>query len=123
MIGAKILPYKKKSFMNHKTGNLYLKSSLVKNHNSKKDHCVVDYIWSEIKGKMGFRAYTYNILRDELARFSEEPPKMCIKEMLNWSRECHPNISIHCFDATYRNCRTLKPVGTSSRVYLVFYIK
>ena len=105
-VGAKIITHKKSFFKDHKMGRLKLESFFLDSRKKLKvrdDYtCVIDYIWSEIKGKHGFKKYTYDSLVDELADYSTSRPFMSTQEIINWVKEHNPsNISVHAYTATY----------------------
>ena len=92
-VGAKIITHKKSFFKDHKMGRLKLESFFLDNRKKLKvrdDYtCVIDYIWSEIKGKHGFKKYTYDSLADELADYSTSRSFMSTQEIINWVKEHH----------------------------------
>ena len=53
-IGSRIVPYKEKHFDNQHMGSLKLESSLF-SKSCRNDSCVIDYVWSQVRGKMGFK--------------------------------------------------------------------
>ena len=76
--------------------------------------CVVDFIWDQCRGKRGFRSYDYNKLRDELNQFTFlkdiKNYGMNTSEIIDWIKECHPNVSLHAFDAKYEKfCTFIAP--------------
>ena len=49
-------------------------------------------------------------------------PMMSTQELIDWAEACHPNISIHAYDSTWR--KFMKHIAsTRNDVCLVFYIK
>ena len=48
---------------------------------------------------------------------------MSTQEVVNWAKECHPNISIHAYDSTYK--KFMKHIATTPRhdISLVFFYK
>lgn len=46
---------------------------------------------------------------------------MTTQELVDWARACHPNVSIHAYDAVWR--RFIKHIVPHPDVCLVFYIK
>ena len=89
-VGAKIITHKKSFFKDHKMGRLKLESFFLDNRKKFKvrdsDTCVIDYIWDEIKGKHGFKKYTYQSLADELADYSSSRPLCQLRKLLIGSK-------------------------------------
>ena len=48
-------------------------------------------------------------------------PKLCTENIIQWAKECHPNVSIHAYDATYRKFVTYTVCHPD--VVLVFIVK
>ena len=49
-------------------------------------------------------------------------PMMSTRELIDWAKACHPNVSIHAYDSTWR--KFMKHIAsTRNDVCLVFYIK
>ena len=125
-VGAKIITHKKSFFKDHKMGRLKLESFFLDSRKKLKvrdDYtCVIDYIWSEIKGKHGFKKYTYESLADELADYSTSRPFMPTQEIINWVKEHHPsNISVHAYTATYT--KFMSYISHAPDVVLIFFVK
>ena len=86
--------------------------------------CMVDFVWHNCKGKKGFQKYTYQKLYDEMEVYgSASFPMMSTQELIDWGKACHPNVSIHAYDSTWR--KFMKHIASHghSDVTLVFYIK
>lgn len=104
--GCKILNLKKTLIEKIKMGSLKLdiyflcKQRPIKKHGKKT--CVIDYVWSQIKGKRGFKTYTYDKLKDEIYRFVLEGEKISTDELVKWAKQCHPNVSVHGYDCRYK---------------------
>lgn len=64
--------------------------------------CVLDYIWHEVKGKRGFKTYTYQKLAEEFVDFNEMHPYTSTQEIIDWVKECHRNISVRAYSSTYK---------------------
>lgn len=64
--------------------------------------CVPDNVWSEVRGKRSFRSYDYNKLKLELDVLLESPPWATTYKFIKWTRQCHPTISIHAYNARYK---------------------
>ena len=110
-IGAEIVNYYKKKFIKHKMGAVKLESYLLRKQDVKsygKNSCVVDYVWSQVKIKMGFKSYDYDRLKNEIYSYVYKPPMVNTEELIQWARECHTKVSIHAFDATYKKSDILK---------------
>ena len=85
---------------------------------------MVDFVWQSCKGKKGFQKYTYQKLYDEMEVYgSGSFPMMSTQELIDWAKACHPNVSIHAYDSTWR--KFMKHIASLGRsdVTLVFYIK
>ena len=84
---------------------------------------MVDFVWYNCKRKRGFRKYTYQELSDELQEYAASFPLMTTQELVDWAKKCHPNVSIHAYDSTWR--KFMKQIGstTNKDVCLVYYIK
>ena len=63
---------------------------------------MIDFIWHQCQNKVGFKRYNYQKLKDELSEFATSFPFMRTQEVVYWARECHPNISVHAYDSTYK---------------------
>ena len=126
-IGCKIIPYNKKSFMKLRMGSLRLETYLlckqkpIKSHD--KNTCVLDYVWSQVRGRRGFKTYTYDKLKNELYHYVQKPPNVSTEELINWAKTCHTNISIHAFDSTWRKFVSFTNSNTMRNVTLVYYVK
>ena len=49
-------------------------------------------------------------------------PMMSTQELIHWAKACHPNVSIHAYDSTWR--KFMKHIASGKRdISLVFYIK
>ena len=111
-VGAKVLTHNKQFFMEHFMKGVKLESHLLSKHRKIKTHgkttCVVDYVWDQVKGKPGFRSYNYEKLKSEINSYATVDimghlvPKLNTENLIMWAKECHPNVSIHAFDSTYR---------------------
>ena len=83
---------------------------------------MVDFVWHNCKGKKGFQKYTYQKLSDELEEYTARFPMMSTQELIDWAKACHPNVSIHAYDSTWR--KFLKHIASNNQsVCLVSYIK
>ena len=83
---------------------------------------MVDFVWHNCKGKKGFQKYTYQKLSDELEVYAPSFPMMTTQELVTWAKECHPNVSIHAYDSTWRKFMKHNPLHQHT-IALVFYIK
>ena len=108
-------------------GGLKLDSYFLNNHKRIKSYgkntCVIDYVWDQVRGKKKDLKlnYDYEKLKNEIYGFVVEMPMVNTQELVNWAKSCHPNISIHAFDATYR--KFLKHTTNHSNVTLVYAVK
>ena len=82
---------------------------------------MVDFVWYNCKGKKGFQKYTYQKLSDELGEYAASFPMMSTQELIDWSKACHPNVSIHAYDSTWRKFMKHNPLHQHT-IALVFYI-
>lgn len=102
-VGATVIHHKRSFFKDHKMGRIKLESYFLDNKNKIKVHgtdsCVLEYIWHEIKGRRGFKTYTYDKLSNELSQYdeTEEFPLLSTQEIVNWIRDCHSNVSPHAY--------------------------
>ena len=49
-------------------------------------------------------------------------PMMSTQELIDWAKVCHPNVSIHAYDSTWRKFTKHNPLHQHT-IALVFYIK
>ena len=126
-IGAKIMIHKPLEFTHMKVGALKLNSFFLDKQFPIKQRgdntCMMDFIWHQRQNKVGFKRYTYQKLKDELSEFTTRFPFMSTQEVVDWAKECHPNISIHAYDSTYK--KFMKHIATTPchDISLVFFIK
>ena len=79
--------------------------------------------WYNCKGKKGFQKYLYQKLSDELEEYAARFPMMTAQELVEWARHCHPNVSIHVYDSTWRKFMKHIASKNNRNASLVFYIK
>ena len=109
----------------HKMGKLKLESYLLNKQKPiiqyGQNTCVVDYVWNQVRGKRGFKKYTYDKLKNEIYSFVCEGEMINTDELIDWAKSCHPNVSIHAFDSRYKKfiTHTRKNDGYVSLVYVV----
>ena len=130
-VGAKVLTHNKQLFMEHFMEGVKLESHLLSKHRKIKSRgkntCVVDYFWDQVRGKPGFRTYTYKELASEINSYAtvdimgQLAPKLSTENLIQWAKECHPNVSINAFDSTYRKFATYS--NGYPDVSLVFIVK
>ena len=124
-MGCRVIPFKKKHFKKQEMGGLKLESYLLNKQRPIKSHgkntCVIDFVWDQVKGKKGFKTYDYDKLKDEIYEFVPEGDMISTEELINWAKDCHPNISIHAFDSRYRNF--VRHTNNCSNIVLVFVVK
>lgn len=106
-VGADIITHKKSFFKKHKMGRFKLESYFLDNKKRFKlktsETCVIDYIWSQIRGKPGIKTYDYDKLYEELVDYAEMPLYVdTTEEVISWIKNCHSNISLHAYTCTYR---------------------
>ena len=84
-----------------------LKSFFLDKHNSgktikRRENCVIDYVWSQVKNQHGFKKYTYEMLKNEILRFVDDIKRgISTYEIINWART-HLYVSVHAFDSRYK---------------------
>ena len=124
-IGARVITYDPQFFAHHFMAGLKLESYLLSNQRKPKsygsDSCVIDFVWDQVRGKRGFKTYDYKKLKDEIFKYCADPPRMTTKELIDWAKNCHTNVSIHAYDSTYRKFKshTNKHNCDVSLVYIV----
>ena len=127
-IGATITTHNEQFFKDHKVGALKLNTFFLDKQFQIKQRgdntCMVDFFWHNCQGKKGFQKYTYQKLSDMMVLFgSVSFPMMSTQELIDWAKVCHPNVSIHAYDSTWRKfVKHIASLGRSD-VTLVFYIK
>ena len=124
-IGCRIIKLDKKQFKHHKMGVLKIESYLLNKQRPIKSHgvntCVIDYVWDQIRGRRGFKTYTYDKLKGEIYSFVPEGDMISTEELINWANECHDNVSIHAFDCRYR--KFISHSKNCSDITLVYIVK
>lgn len=124
-LGFNIISLDKKQPGNTKMGSLKLESYLLNKQRPITKHgaksCVVDYVWDQVRGKRGFKTFTYEKLRDEIYKFVPDDEMTNTKELIEWAKNCHNNISIHAFDARYR--KFIAYTNNCSNISLVYIVK
>ena len=125
-IGADISTHNTQFFKDHKAGALKLNTFFLDKQFQIKQRgyntCMVDFVWHNCRGKKGFQKYTYQKLGNELKVYAPSFLMMSTQELVTWAKECHPNVSIHAYDSTWR--KFMKHIAsTRNDVCLVFYIK
>ena len=102
-IGANIATHNEQFFKDHIAGALKLNTFFLDKQFQIKqggdNTCMVDFVWHNCNGKIGFQKYTYQKLSDELQEYASNFPMMSTQELVNWARYCHPNVSIHAYDS------------------------
>lgn len=48
-----------------------------------KDSCVIDYVWSQVRAKRGFKTYHYEKHGNEIYSYVSNPLRISTKELLN----------------------------------------
>ena len=125
-IGARVITYEPQFFAHHLMGSLKLESYLLGNQRKPKsygsDSCVIDFVWDQVRGKRGFKTYDYKKLKTEIFKYCADPPRMTTKELIDWAKYCHSNVSIHAYDSTYRKFKTHTNKHNCD-VFLVYIVK
>ena len=106
-IGATITTHNEQFFKDHVAGALKLNTFFLDKQFQIKQRgentCMVDFVWYNCRGKKGFQKYTYQKLYDEMEVYgSGSFPMMSTQELIDWAKACHPNVSIHAYDSTWR---------------------
>ena len=126
-IGATITTHNEQFFKDHKVGALNLNTFFLDKYFQIKQRgentCMVDFVWHNCKGKKGFHKYTYQKLYDEMEVYgSGSFPMMSTQELIDWAKACHPNVSIHAYNSTWR--KFMKHIARSKPpIFLIFYVK
>ena len=126
-IGATITTHNEQFFKDHIAGALKLNTFFLDKQFQIKQRgdntCMVDFVWHNCKGKKGFQKYTYQKLYDEMEVYgSASFPMMSTQELIDWAKACHPNVSIHAYNSTWR--KFMKHIASCQPpICLVFYIK
>ena len=124
-VGADIITHKKSFLKNHQMGRFKLESYFLDNKKRFKvrtsETCVIDYIWSQVRGKPGFKTYDYDKLSDDLGDYSEMRPYMNTDEIIDWIKNCHHNISLHAYTCTYK--QFISHISNKPEIVLCFMVK
>ena len=119
-IGATITTHNEQFFKYHVAGALKLNTFFLDKQFQIKqrgdDTCMADFVWHNCQGKK-------EKLYDDMGVYgSASFPKMSTQELIHWAKACHPNVSIHAYDSTWR--KFMKHIGSTTHdVCLVYYIK
>lgn len=123
-IGCQYTILDKKFFIKQKMGVLKFESFLLNKQRPITTHaensCVIDYFWDQVKGKRGFKTYTYEKLKNEIYKYVNGT-MISTEELINWTKDCHSNVSIHAFDSRYR--KFIAHNNNCSNVTLVYVVK
>ena len=117
---------KKKRVEKHNTKGVKLDSFFLNKSNGnkkikKRENCVIDYVWSQIKNKRVFKTYSYNKLKNEILRYVDDPKTgTSTFELINWAKT-HSNVSVHAFDARYKTFFTYSTGHTN--IVLCYIVK
>ena len=124
-LGFNIINLDEKKPVNTKMGSLKLESYLLNKQRPITKHvpksCVVDYVWDQVRGKHGFKTYTCEKLKDEIYKFVPDDELINTRELIDWAKKCHNNVSIHAFDARYR--KFITHTNNCSNISLVYIVK
>lgn len=124
-VGASIITQKKSFFKHHKMGRLKLESFFLDNKNKFRvrntDTCVIDYIWSQVRGQRGFKTYAYEKLSEELVEYADMFPFMDTSQIIDWIKNCHSNISLHAYSCTYK--KFMSHISNTQDIVLIFFVK
>ena len=124
-IGGRVITHEPQFFAQHFMAGLKLESYLLSNQRKPKsygsDSCVIDFVWDQVRDKRGFKTYNYKKLKTEIFKYCADPPRMTTKELIDWAKHCHSNVSIHAYDSTYRKFKS--HIGKPCNVLLVYIVK
>ena len=131
-LGAKVMTYNKQFLMDHYMMGVKLESHLLSKYGKIKStgkySCAPDYLWDQCKGKRGFKSYSRDKFTAELMPYASEcvsgfrDMQFSTRNIIQWAKECHPNVSIHAFDARYQ--KFVAHIAPTSRdITLVFIVK
>lgn len=129
-IGGRIIVYNKQFFKKHKMGKLLLETHFLSGQKIIKqtgeNTSVLDYIWSQCKGKRGFKTYTFDKegtknLCEELQDYDTSFPFMNTDEIIDWAKYRHNNVSVHAYDARYK--KFAKYIANTRDISLVYIVK
>ena len=85
------------------------------------DTCVIDYIWSQVRGQRGFKTYTCEKLCEELVEYADMFPSMDTSQIIDWIKNCHHNISLHAYTCTYK--KFISHISDRPDIVLIFFVK
>lgn len=85
------------------------------------DTCVIDYIWSQVLNKRGFKTYAYDKLSEELVEYADMFPFMDTSQIIDWIKNCHSNISLHAYTCTYK--KFISHISNTPDIVLTFFVK
>ena len=126
-IGDTVTTHNEQFFKDHSVGALKINTYFLDKQFQIKQRgdntCMVDFVWHNCKGKKGFQKYTYQKLSDELQEYAANFPMVTTQELIDWAKKCHPNVSIHAHDSTWRKFMKHIPSTSHTGICLVFYIK
>ena len=75
----------------------------------------------QVRGRRGFKTYTYEKLKSEIYEYVSEGDKISTEELINWAKVCHDNVSIHAFDSRYK--KFVAHSKNCSNISLVYIVK
>ena len=108
-------------------GSLKLESYLLNKQRPIKSYgansCVIDYVWDQVRGRKGFKTYTYDKLKNEIYDYIPEGDMINTEQLIEWAKNCHKNVSIHAFDSMYRKFVSFTNSYTRTDVTLVYIVK
>ena len=124
-VGAKITKHKEQHFINHKVGALKLNTYFLDKQFPTKQRgdntCMIDFVWHQCCSRKRFRTYSYDKLQQELSECVACFPLMSTRELVEWARACHPNVSIHAYDPKDR--KFIKHTVHPCDISLVNFVK
>ena len=131
-IGGVVTKLRKLNMADIRMEDTWLMSALVDKCNNykritqNKGTCVQDYIYEVCKGEIGFKRYIKISLTEEINRyvFDKDGKRPSTREILDWSDNCHTNVSIYALDPfCYKFVSSPAPRNNGETVRLCFICK
>ena len=129
-VGGRIIVYDKQFFKEHDMGKPFLETQVLSGQKTIRqtgeNTCVIDYIWSQCRGRRGFKMYTFDEkntlnLCEELQDYATNYPMMNTDEIIRWAKECHYNVSVYAHDAKYK--KFAKYIANTRDISLAYIVK
>ena len=91
-----------------------------------KNTCVVDYIWTVVKGKYGFSGMSYGSLMRELNYFNggeHTEEGLSTEDVIAWRSKYHRNVSIYAINPLYRLFVSKPAINKKEVITLCYMVK